>query len=145
MAIEDFARTDVLTMKARESAFAAAQAMASRNIGSVVVVNEANHPLAVVTDRDLATMVIAESRNPVNTALHEIMDRAVITVTEGTSFGEALKTMAERDVRRMPVVSADGTLRGIVSLNDLLRVIADEMSNVKQLIGSESAPLPISK
>jgi CBS domain-containing protein len=89
--------------------------MNDRNIG-VYPVCEEKSLLGMVTDRDLALRVLAEGRDPETTRVEEIMSTDVASCAPGDRIDEVLALMASRKVRRIPVVSPNGHLVGLVTL-----------------------------
>lgn len=74
----------------------------------------------VVTDRDICLGLAERDCRPSEVPVREVMSRSVCSCSEDDSVETALSTMRSRRVRRLPVLAADGTLRGILSMNDVL-------------------------
>lgn len=99
-----------------------AKTMESGDLGAVIVCDDDGRPCGVVTDRDLAVEVIAAERDPSRTAAGDLLlETTVATVEEDSTLEEAVKTMKERAVRRLPVMS-EGKVVGVVSQADVARV-----------------------
>lgn len=99
-----------------------AKLMEARELGAVVVCDDQDRPQGMVTDRDLAVEVIAAGRDPAHTSAGELLlGTSVATVDESDSLEEAVKTMKERAVRRLPVMSGDRVV-GLISQADVARV-----------------------
>ena len=96
----------------------AARLMRDEHIGDLVVTEGDGTTCGVVTDRDLVVRAIAERRKPGNTRLGEICTRDPVVIEASSTIEDAVKLMAERSIRRVPVVNS-GKLVGIVSLGDL--------------------------
>lgn len=96
----------------------AAEIMRDRNIGDVIVIREDGSLCGLVTDRDLVVKGLAEGLDPGTTQVEEVCNHNPVTVTSDQSAEDAVKTMREHDIRRLPVVDG-GDLVGIVSLGDL--------------------------
>jgi CBS domain-containing protein len=112
----------------------AARHMREENVGSIVV-QEEDEPVGILTDRDIAVEVLARGLDP-STPLHDVMSRPVTWIEESASPFEALRTMREHCVRRLPVVDADGKLRGIVSMDDFIVLLGREVSRMGDLVRS---------
>ncbi len=97
----------------------AAERMLHRAVGSLVVVAD-DRPAGILTDRDITTRVVARGLDPISTPVHEVMTRDPESVHEGASVDEALGVFRNRACRRLPVVSEDGRLVGILTLDDVL-------------------------
>lgn len=96
----------------------AARMMRDENIGALPV-GENDRLIGMVTDRDMATRLVAEGRDPANTRVREVMTPGVRYVFEDEDLQHAAETMSDQHVGRLPVVSREKRLVGIVSLNDL--------------------------
>jgi len=121
-----------------ESVFVAAQRMDARKVGSLVVVDSEGHPLGLLTDRDLAVRVIAEALDPNETMVSQVMTRLPQIIREETPIEEALGIMRCGPYRRLPVVTRDGRLAGILSLDDILNLLAEEFGEIGRLLHKES-------
>lgn len=119
---------------------AATQLMRAHHVGDIVVVEERagrRHPVGIVTDRDIVVEVVAAGVNPDALKLGDIMGVEVATVRESEGLFEALRYMRNRGVRRMPVVDHEGGLVGILTLDDLLSLLAEEMMELAKLVSHE--------
>lgn len=104
-----------------ESVANVAQLMKKEDIGPVLIVdNEENKTLVgIVTDRDLALKVVGEGRDPKNTKVEDVMTAKVVTSRAGDSVENAMKAMAQYQLRRIPVVDDHNRLVGIISQADV--------------------------
>jgi signal-transduction protein with cAMP-binding, CBS, and nucleotidyltransferase domain len=89
--------------------------------GFVVVTDRAGRVAGVVTDRDLCMGAWTSGRSLADVPVARVMTTAVRTVRAGEDIATALTVMAEQQVHRLPVVAADGSLCGVVSLTDIVR------------------------
>lgn len=96
----------------------AAQVMRDREIGDVLVLRTDGSLCGLVTDRDLVVRGLAEGLDPDTATVEEICNHEPVTLTSDQPVEEAVRTMREHDIRRLPVVD-DGEVVGIVSLGDL--------------------------
>ena len=99
----------------------AAQVMKAEDVGSLPVVqSQTNRTLVgIVTDRDVVVKVVAEGRSPENASVRDAMTQNPVTVRDDDDVNRALSAMADRKVRRIPVVDAEGRLRGIIAQADI--------------------------
>jgi CBS domain-containing protein len=108
-----------------------AQIMRHSHVGDVLVVDQPNGKkvaIGIVTDRDLVVQVMAAERDPLTTTAADIMSTGLITVGERSTIHETAELMRFKGVRRIPVVDEDGGLLGIVTLDDLLTEIGEELA-----------------
>jgi CBS domain-containing protein len=103
------------------SAVDAAKVMQNEDAGVVPIVEDDGRLIGVVTDRDIALRVVAEGREPDSTKVAEIASQNLATVDPQQDIDEALRLMAEHQVRRLPVVEEDGRLVGILAQADVAR------------------------
>jgi CBS domain-containing protein len=120
----------------------AARLMHERHVGCLVVVEELSPAERIVTgiltDRDIALGVVAADRDPHSTRVGDIMTRTVATAREEDSLLDLLSAMRRKGVRRIPVTGPQGRLVGIVALDDVLEVLADQMEAVAKAAGAAS-------
>jgi predicted transcriptional regulator len=140
MAVGEICNREVVVADKALSVLAAAQLMRSHHVGDLVVVEEKGgrkQPVGVVTDRDIVVEVVAAGVNPEALKVADIMGADVATVRESEGLFEALRYMRDKGVRRMPVVDSTGGLVGILTLDDLLSLLAEEMSELSKLVSRE--------
>ncbi len=133
MAIEHLIRRPVKTLGPNASCKEAALLMRDENIGAVVV-EEDGRPLGVVTDRDLVVRVVAAGRDPQRVRLSEIMSGDPIFVSGARGLDQVIAAMRDGAVRRVPIVDAEGRLRGLVSLDDLLVLLAGQLGDLSEAV-----------
>ncbi len=138
MSIGRICEREVDTASAEESVQAAAQRMGTRHVGTLIVVDEQHTPVGVVTDRDIAIRVVAQGRDPHRTSVGEVMSADVLTIPQEIEVEKALTLMRAKTVRRLPVVDEQGHLVGVVSLDDILTLLAREFRELSQLLSEET-------
>lgn len=137
MAVIEFAQRDVVTVGRDQSAAELAALLGEHGIGCAVVEAE-GRPVGVVTDRDLVMGVLEPRHDPREVTAAEIMTADPETVHEGASVLETTELMARAAVRRLPVVDDAGALVGIVALDDLLVVLAEELRDLAGVVVAET-------
>ena len=118
-----------------ESLLAAAKLMHNYHVGALVVVErdgEKNRPVGIVTDRDIALRCVAEERSP-QTKVGELLAGELVTAPEEALLYDVLETMKAKGVRRIPVVDAQGYLAGIMTMDDVIEFLTDEMKAISAL------------
>jgi CBS domain-containing protein len=117
MQLSEIMTPGVVTATLRESAVAVARSMRDHRVGSVVIVDPAGSPVAMVTDRDLAVRVFAEGIDG-EAPVGDHASRPLICGEPAMGLDEAAALMVQHRVRRLPVVDGD-RLAGIVTLDDI--------------------------
>jgi len=108
------------TVKLGDSIVDAAKLMRGEDAGIAPIV-DGDRLVGVVTDHDIAVRVVAAGRDPEATKVEEVSSTTLVTVDPDQELDEALRLMAEHQVRRLPVVEEDGKLVGIVAHADVAR------------------------
>ncbi|WP_417397265.1 CBS domain-containing protein [Gimesia chilikensis] len=121
-----------------ESVQVAAERMNSRNVGTLIVLDEESHPIGMLTDRDLALRVVGKGRDAIKTTVWDIMTRFPCSISEETSIEAALTKMRSGGFRRLPVVDHEGKLIGVLTLDDILELLCEEFTEIGKLIQKES-------
>jgi CBS domain-containing protein len=120
----------------------AAKLMRENHIGSLVIVDESDRgriPVGMLTDRDIAIAVVAQALDPRTLTAGEVMSGELVTANEQDDMLDTLQRMRRRGVRRVPVLTATGTLAGIVTLDDLLELVAEQLGDVVKAIATEQS------
>ena len=129
---------EVDTAQPNESAQAAAERMHARNVGTLVVVNEREEPVGMLTDRDLAVRIVAAGRNPLRTTVAQVMTHHPTTLDEDSSVESAMAVMCAGPCRRLPIVDADQKLVGLLCFDDVLAQLASQFAQMGELVRRES-------
>ena len=140
MSIGAYCNRDVVIVHREESVLEAAKLMRHFHVGDVVVVSgddDRRVPVGIVTDRDIVVELVAEQVDPNGVSIGGLMSEPVFTVNESEELLDAIAQMRGKGVRRAPVVSAEGVLVGIISMDDLLDVLAEALNGLTQLTGRE--------
>jgi CBS domain-containing protein len=143
MTIGEVCNREVVIMGRSESVLEAARQMREQHVGDVVIVEErlgARVPVGILSDRDLVIEVLAKEV-PVAAvaavAVGDIMSDRLLIAHENDEIQETVRRMRERGVRRIPVVSATGSLVGILALDDLVELIAEQLTDLIALMRTE--------
>jgi CBS domain-containing protein len=142
MAIGDICNREVVYVNRDVTVHAACKLMRHYHVGSLVVVDEMNGkrvPAGIVTDRDVVIEVDAMDLDAKVITAGDIMSQALVTVPENHGVLETIEIMRFKGVRRMPVVDADGRLAGIVTIDDLLEVLAEELTDIARIVSREQS------
>jgi len=114
----------------------AAMLMRRHHVGDLVVVDAdggGSVPVGILTDRDIVMAVIAPGLDPASLLAGDVMSDDLLTASESDDVYETIERMRLRGIRRVPVVDASGNLSGIVSADDLLEFLAEEMGELSRI------------
>jgi CBS domain-containing protein len=131
---------NVITISPTAALSEAAYMMMNEDVGTLVVVDTDMRPVGMLTDRDIVVSAIAEGVNPDEVTVEEVMTKNPITVDEDTDIFEMLSILSENSIRRLPVTRGI-KLKGIVSVDDLIVVVATELVNLAMALSSKSKVL----
>ena len=121
---------------------AASKLMRQHHVGTVVIVDELGGkrlPVGLVTDRDIVIEVNAVDLDPKVITVGDIMTPELITAPESQGILETMEVMRFKGVRRLPIVDREGLLVGIVSIDDMLEVLAEELTDLTRIVSKEQA------
>jgi CBS domain-containing protein len=122
--ISEVMTRDVRAAEPTTTVVEAARTMAKEDVGPIPVVED-GRLVGIVTDRDIVVRVVAEGKDPASTRVRDIASSDLVTVAPDADLDEALKLMAQKQVRRLPVVEGD-RLVGIVAQADVARIGSDK-------------------
>lgn len=136
MSLGHICRKDVVTVKPGTTVGEVARIMEDKNIGSVIV--SGGSDFGIVTDRDIALRVVNRCLDPARTPVEEIMTQnLVLTLREDMGLLEALEQIRKSAVRRFPVLDMQGNLTGIITLDDIIKLLGREIADVASVIDNE--------
>lgn len=118
----------------------AARLMREHHVGGLVVVQEKagkRVPVGIVTDRDLVIEVLAEDVDMDDVTVGDIMSNRLVTARESDDLLDTLKMMRNRGIRRLPVINDDSALAGILTVDDLIDLFAEQFADLARLITRE--------
>jgi CBS domain-containing protein len=118
--IRDLMTENPRTIDADKPVADAAKMMREEDVGLAPIV-EGDRLVGTLTDRDIAIRVVAEGKDPAATTVREVASSDPVTIEPEQSLEEALRLMAQHQIRRLPVVAEDGRLVGVVAQADVAR------------------------
>jgi CBS domain-containing protein len=119
----------------------AVRTMLESHVGSLIVVESrgtTRRPVGILTDRDIVRGQLRLSADLFCLTVGDVMTPDPLTIRANTGVTEAIEAMRDRGVRRAPVVDDLGNLLGIITLDDLLPVVASELEELSTLIGGQA-------
>lgn len=141
MSVGEICSRDVVVMSGEGSIRDAAELMRDYHVGDVVVVNEMNGarvPIGILTDRDITLEIVAKGVDPASIAVQDAMSFELVTVAEDEDLLRCIEVMREKALRRVPVVDSNGALVGILSVDDVIDVLAEMMTDIVRLVDAQS-------
>lgn len=142
MKIIELCRRNAITVRRREGLLDAARLMREHHIGYLVVVEpdftEATaRPIGVLTDRDIVVAAVSRGLDPATLTVGDVMTPNPVTVPGTDSIAVALQELRRVGVRRLPVVGSVGELIGVLSLDDVLALLASEIHDITGALRNE--------
>ena len=140
MPLSEICNREVIVVQRDDTGIEAAKLMRQHHVGDVVVVEDRGDvrvPVGIVTDRDLVVEIMAPELDQMVITAGDIMAPELATVKENIGLFEAIQYMRAKGVRRLPVVNLSGGLVGILTLDDLLELLAEELLALAKLVARE--------
>jgi CBS domain-containing protein len=141
MPISELCNRETIIVRSDETALEAARLMRKHHVGDVLVVEYGNDgarvPVGIVTDRDLVVEILATGLDPATITTGDIMAPGLVSVKENTGVFETIEYMRANGVRRLPVVDENNALVGILTLDDLLELLSEELYALAKLVKQE--------
>lgn len=149
MNVGHYCNREVIIAYPEEAIPEAAKLMRQHHVGSLVVVKKVaeDHthdegdtwriPIGILTDRDIVVELIAEDVDLSAVTIGDVINRKLLMVNEEESLTEVLDRMKEKGVRRVPVTNKTDGLVGILALDDLIELYAEQLSHIVTVINKE--------
>lgn len=142
MNVGELCNREVVIIEKNDSILPAAKLMRAHHVGDLVVVDRqegiGNVPVGIITDRDIVIEIIAEEIELDSLTIGDVMSYELVTVYDDEAIFETVKRMRSQGVRRVPVVNRPhGTLEGILALDDLIDLMAEQINDLVGLIRCE--------
>lgn len=141
MRIGEICTREVVYCGPRDSVLEVAQLMRNHHVGDLIVAERRDgllRPLGVVTDRDLVVKVLAEGVAPETLTAGDLMMRELVSAQEYELLHEAIARMRAHGVRRLPVIDTAGSLVGVLTADDVVEFLAEELSGVARIFPRQS-------
>lgn len=120
----------------------AARRMRSEEVGTLVVLDSDDRPEGILTDRDVVVRCVAEYEDPDAMPVSVAMTGPARTIPEEAPIEDALSLMAAGGTRRLVVTDDDDRLVGMLALDDVLDLLAEEVETIGRLLGRQGSPPP---
>ena len=140
MSIGEYCNRELVIVSRTESVKEAIDLMRSHHVGDVIVVDRQGDlvlPIGILTDRDIVLEILAEGVDLNTINIGDVMNYELVTVAEQSNLIDTIKIMQAKGVRRMPVVDNQGGLVGIITADDILELVAEQLQDIVGLIHQE--------
>ena len=132
MSVGEFCNRQVVITGPKSNIVEVAKLMRQHHVGDVVIAKgeegESRIPLGIITDRDLVVELLALEVTPDSVTVGDVMSYELVTCRESDSICDAMHRMLGKGIRRLVVVNEEGSLIGILTVDDLLELLAEEMT-----------------
>lgn len=132
--VNDVMSKPVITARPNDSIKSIAQKMNKYDINSVVIVDEKNSPIGIVTEGDIVKKLLTKKRNLLFAKASHVMSKPVITIKKDLTLEDAAKIMANKRVKKLCVVDEDNILIGIISEGDIVKNASYLIDVLKEII-----------
>ncbi|NIQ95862.1 MAG: CBS domain-containing protein [Desulfuromonadales bacterium] len=140
MSVGEFCNREVVVADRETTILEAAKLMRWHHVGDVIVTEARDNqqvPVGILTDRDIVVELLAEEIDLSMLCVGDAMSFELLIANESDDLLDAVERMRDRGVRRVPVVNAEGGLAGILTLDDMLEVFAEQLSDMVRLVSNE--------
>ncbi len=132
----------VVTIETGRDVFEAARLMREHHVGDLIVVEEeeaeAKRPVGIITDRDIVVGLVAKDiRDLEKLFVEEVITQDLVTVEETDTVADAVDVMKEHGIRRLPVSDGDDKLVGILTMDDVLALISQEIGGMVEAVQNQ--------
>ena len=137
MNVGEVCNREVVVIGKKDSIREAAKLMRSFHVGNLVVVEERDNerfPVGILTDRDIVIELLAKDIDPGAVDIGDAMSYELVMARDEEDIRDAIKRMKSKGVRRVPVVNKNGVLVGILAMDDLIDIFAEELKDLAELI-----------
>lgn len=142
MTVGEFCTREVIFVEKKTGIVEAAQLMRQYHVGTLIVVEDRADqavPVGIITDRDIVVEIIAQEVDLDAVAAEDIMSYDLVCVQENDGIWETLVQMRSKGIRRVPVVNERGGLEGILTMDDLIELLAEELNLLAKVISTSRA------
>ncbi len=142
MAVGEVCNREVVITDRESSILEVTKLMRRHHVGDVVITEDRDGervPVGIVTDRDIVVELLAEEVDLNAVDIGDVMSFELLIAREDDDILETIKRMQGKGIRRMPVVNQRGGLVGLLAMDDLVELIAEQLSDLVKLINTEQS------
>lgn len=140
MSLERFCRKEVVVCAAEDTIAQVALKMRNEHVGAVVVIDDEDHVLGLITDRDVAVRIVADRLDADELLAEDVMSTDPVVLHRDDSLDKALFTMRDKGVRRVPIVDKEEKIVGMLSLDDVLVLLSGELDQAAEAVINDRGP-----
>jgi CBS domain-containing protein len=140
MSVGEICNRDVVICGPEDSIHEAIRLMRDCHVGDVIVTENREQgavPVGILTDRDIVIELLAEEVDPNSVTVADVMSRELLAVRENDDLLATIELMRDKGVRRVPVVNQQGGLEGVLAVDDLIELVAEQLTDLVRLFGRE--------
>lgn len=140
MAIGEFCNREVIISNRDDTVLEVAKLMRKYHVGDVIVVEQHGDkrvPVGIITDRDIVLELVAVEVDTTKILVGDAMNNELLTVNENEQLTDLVQKMQGKAVRRVPVVDDNGALVGIVTADDIIDLIAEQLNSLVGMVQRE--------
>lgn len=141
MNVGEMCNREVVVVEKNGAIIEAAKLMRQYHVGDLVVVEQrqgVTYPVGIITDRDLVIELVASEVPFDSVTVGDVMSAELLTASEEDAITETIKRMRSAGVRRVPVVNRHGGLEGVITLDDMIELLAEVLEDLVGLVGGQS-------
>lgn len=136
MPVSDFCFRKIVTLEKDATLMEAAKAMREEHVGAIIIVDKSKRAVGILTDRDIVLGAVAEGRAVASKAW-EFMSKDVLVVPKTAGIADLIEKMEKREVRRAVVADDGGRPCGLVSSDDLVQLLGNELNSLGNLLSRQ--------
>jgi CBS domain-containing protein len=144
MLVNEIMVKEVITISSDDTVLEACKRYSRFKIGCLIVMNE-EKMAGIITERDIIHRVIIKQKNPFTTKVDDIMSRDILTIHPSADVKDAADIMGKHKIKKLPVLSDNGSLAGIITITDIANVIPNFLKIIAEGGDSESFRYAVSK
>lgn len=141
MSVGEICNREVVICGTDDTIHEAVKLMRDYHVGDVIVTENRDQgtvPVGILTDRDIVIELLAEEVDTNSVTVVDVMSSELITVTENDDLLATIELMRDKGIRRVPVVNQQGGLEGVLALDDLIELVAEQLTDLVRLIEREA-------
>lgn len=122
--ISEVMKAEVETTDLTTSVFDACKIMSEKKVNTLVVIDQGK-PVGLLSDQDIVNKVVVLQKNPVEVLVKDVISKDLVVEKEENTILDASLTMNQHDLKRIPIINEQGNLVGILSLTDIIHILAE--------------------